>query len=60
MIAGKTDRKRIENDAEAIKDKFGPFAEVYADNRSDAAELAGDDAAGEHWKKVGETLDEDG
>ena len=60
MITGKTSPTAVERDAEALEDKFGAFAEVYAENRSDAAELAGDEAAGAHWKKVEEALgDED-
>lgn len=43
-------------DAEAIEEKFGSFAEVYAENRIEAADIAGNDAGKEHWKKVAATL----
>jgi hypothetical protein len=58
MTSGKPAPGEVEEDAQVIAAKFGPFAEVYAENRKDAAQLAGDEAAGEHWKKVEETLDE--
>lgn len=56
MTTGKPGPGEVERDAEAIEDKFGPLAEVYAENRSEAAELAGDEAAEQHWKKVEEAL----
>lgn len=43
-------------DADAIEEKFGSFAEVYAENRIEAAEIAGNDSGKEHWKKVAATL----
>lgn len=43
-------------DAEAIEEKFGSFAEVYAENRIEAADMAGNEAGKEHWKKVAATL----
>lgn len=57
MTIGKSGPGEVDQDAEAIAGKFGPFAEVYAENRSDAAELAGDEAAEEHWRKVEQALD---
>ena len=39
-------------DADAIEEKFGSFAEVYAENRIEAADIAGNDAGKEHWQEV--------
>lgn len=58
MITGKPDPAAVEQDAEAIEDKFGAFAEVYAENRKEAADLAGDDAAEAHWRKVEQVLED--
>ena len=43
-------------DAEAIEEKYGAFAEVYAENRIEAADIAGNDAGKSHWQKVAAAL----
>ncbi len=43
-------------DADAIEEKFGSFAEVYAENRIEAADAAGNDAGKDHWQKVAARL----
>jgi hypothetical protein len=55
------DRKRssVERDAELVEQKFGPFANVYAETRSEAAEIAGNAAAEEHWQEVAAKVDDD-
>ena len=37
MPPGTPEPESLESDVNAIKQKFGPFAEVYAENRSEAA-----------------------
>jgi hypothetical protein len=51
---------RVERDVDAIKQKFGPLAEVYAENRREAAGMAGNDAGEQHWKTVAEIAEDDG
>lgn len=52
-------RRTVEKDAEVLQEKFGPFADVYAQARSEAAEIAGDEAAGVHWQDVAATVDDE-
>ena len=51
--------ERLESDVDAIKQKFGPFAEVYAENRSEAAATAGNGAGERHWRAVAEIAEGD-
>ena len=60
MTAGKSDVESLESDVDAIKQKFGPLAEVYAENRSEAAARAGNAAGEEHWKNVADLAEDDG
>jgi hypothetical protein len=53
------DKKNTEKDAQAVKDKFGPFADIYAESRSDAAEVTGDEAAEQHWDEVAATVQDE-
>lgn len=39
-------------DAQLIEQKYGPWAEIYAESRSAAAGMAGNKAGKEHWKRV--------
>ena len=48
----------VKKDAEASEQKFGALADVYAETRSEAAEVAGDEAGEEHWRKVAATIDD--
>ena len=50
---------RLEGDVDAIKRKFGPLAEVYAENHREAAEMAGNEAGEQHWKSVADLSAED-
>ena len=59
MTAGKSDPESLESDVDAIKQKFGPLAEVYAENRSEAAARAGNTEGEEHWKAVAEIAEDD-
>jgi hypothetical protein len=60
MPAGKLEAESVENDVDAIKQKFGPLAEVYAENRSEAAAAAGNQAGEQHWKTVADLAEDDG
>jgi hypothetical protein len=57
---GKPDAERLIEDARTVEEKYGPFAEVYAESRSEAADIAGDEAAKKHWESVADTVEEDG
>jgi hypothetical protein len=59
-MADKAEEKNPAADADAIEEKFGSFAEVYAENRIEAADIAGNDAGKEHWEKVAATLPQEG
>lgn len=59
MTAVKPDPESVESDVDAIKQKFGPFAEVYAENRIEAAAAAGNVAGEQHWKTVADLAEED-
>lgn len=48
----------VKEDAQALERKFGALAEVYAETRSEAAEIAGDEAAEEHWRQVAASIDD--
>ena len=48
----------VESDAATLEGKFGDLATVYAENRSEAAELRGADEDAEHWRDVAEEIDE--
>ena len=47
----------IERDAETLEDKFGDLAKIYAENRSEAAQLRGAGRAAQHWQKVEKEID---
>ena len=49
--------RSLEKDAVTIKEKYGAFAEVYAETRSEAAETVGDDASKKHWERVAATVE---
>ena len=59
MTSGKSDSESLESDVDAIKQKFGPLAEVYAESRSEAAARAGNAAGEDHWKTVAEIAEDD-
>jgi hypothetical protein len=59
MSVEKVEETRLEDDAEAIEDRYGAAAETYAENRSEAAEMAGNEAGKAHWQKVAEVLREE-
>lgn len=59
MPAENPEADRVESDVDAIKQKFGPLAEVYAENRREAAQRAGNDAGEQHWKTVAHRSAED-
>ena len=52
MSAEYPESRRLKQDADAIKEKYGPFAEVYAETRSEASETVGDDANKKHWERI--------
>ena len=58
MATGNDKKRRVEQDAEDLERKFGEFANVYAETRSEAAEIAGDEAAEEHWEQVATVIEE--
>ena len=58
MPAGKPDPESLESDVVTIRQRFGPFAEVYAENRSEAAGRAGNIAGEQHWKNVAHLAEE--
>lgn len=58
MTSGDQKAPSARKDAEALEDKFGAFAAVYAQARSEAAEIAGDTAGEDHWEAVAESLEE--
>jgi hydroxymethylpyrimidine/phosphomethylpyrimidine kinase len=59
MSAGQQDPERIESDVETIKQKFGPLAEAYAENRREAAAAAGNESGEQHWKNVARLAEDD-
>ena len=59
MPSEKPRNESAENDADAIKQKFGPLAEVYAESRSEAAAAAGNHAGEKHWKHVADLAEDD-
>ena len=59
MSVDKLDENRPEEAAEAVEDKYGAAAEVYAENRVEAAALAGDAEGEKHWEKVTRALRDD-
>lgn len=46
-------------DADTVERKFGELADVYAETRREAAEIAGDEQRERHWKEVVEDIRED-
>ena len=49
----------VKRDMDQVKDQFGGHAQHYAEMRAKAAETAGDDDDADHWRAVGEKLDEE-
>lgn len=56
MPGARCDSSAIEEDAKALERKWGAFAEIYAQNRSEAAGVLGNQPGKEHWKMVAEAL----
>jgi hypothetical protein len=59
MSSGDRERRPAKADAEDIRDKYGQCSEFYAENRSEAAEIAGEEDDARHWDDVAETLAEE-
>ena len=59
MSVDKLDERSPEEAAAAVEDKYGTAAEVYAENRVEAAAMAGNDKRQSHWEKVAQALGED-
>ena len=59
MSVEKLDDSRPEEAAEAVEDKYGAAAEIYAENRVEAAAMAGDEEGRAHWQRVARALGED-
>ncbi|MFL6728416.1 MAG: hypothetical protein ACJ8E3_01415 [Sphingomicrobium sp.] len=59
MSSPKTPKKPTEKDASAVEAKFGDFADVYAEARSEAAEIAGNKPGKHHWEEVAANVDDD-
>ena len=51
--------KEVEHDAEVLKEEFGEFAEVYAETRSEAADIAGEKADEDYWRKVAQNVEQE-
>jgi len=60
MATGDSKTERVADEAKRLERRFGPFAEVYADARGEAAEIVGDEADEEHWKRLAADLEEGG
>ena len=48
----------VEQDADALENKFGDLAKIYAENRSEAAQLRGADHAARHWRQVKDEIED--
>ena len=59
MSVEKLDENKPEEAAEVIEDRYGAAAEIYAENRSEAAGMAGNETGKTHWKKVARAIHED-
>jgi hypothetical protein len=57
VTAGKTPQADPKADAAAVEAKFGDFADVYAEARSEAAQMTGNEPGEDHWKEVADTVD---
>ena len=57
MRSRETDPKRVQVDAEKLKNKFGDCSDIYAEERTEAAELAGENEEARHWEKVADSLE---
>ena len=53
------DTKRVQLDAAQLKNRFGDCSDVYADNRAQAAKLAGDKEEASHWEEVAIAVEKD-
>ena len=60
MPAESPEAERLESDVDTIKKRFGPLAEVYAESRSEAAGMAGNEAGEQHWKTIADRAEDDG
>ena len=58
MTRSENPLESIEKEADQVEAKYAANAEVYADSRSEAAQIAGNQAAKEHWDEVADTLRE--
>lgn len=56
MTTSESPPEPIEKDAEQLEEKYESNADVYAETRSEAAQISGDQAARDHWEEVVETL----
>ena len=54
------DPKLVRIDAEKVQQKFGGCSRMYAEERSEAAEVAGDANDARHWKEVADRLERNG
>ena len=54
-----TDPKQVQVDTKKLEDKLGECSVLYAQERSKAAKLAGDEAEARHWQEVAEMLGPD-
>ena len=51
---------KVDEDADALERKYGDLASIYAENRSEAAELRGARHDAEHWREVKEEVADQG
>ena len=51
---------RVQADARKLQEKFGECSDIYAEERSEAAEMAGDEASARHWGEVADKLEDGG
>ena len=56
MSADELGPNPLECDAAEIKHRYGPTAKFYAETRSAAADMVGNQPGKEHWKKVAAKL----
>ena len=52
-------KRRPEQDAEDLERKFGELADVYAETRSAAAKIAGNETAEDHWEQVAAAIEDE-
>ena len=59
MSAAEPDPEDVDVAAKRLKNRFGESANVYAESRAEAAELAGEKDDAERWEQVADSLGED-